>query len=234
MPVDASGIPIFWFGNTTFAQMQDGTLIDQVITYADGMPILEILGLVFGLLAVWFLIKENIYTWPSGISYVIISFVIFWQQRLYGDFLLHIFFLVLNIYGWYFWIKGKPQDENDLPVTTLTAKQLLYTAVASAVGVVAFGYFLWSLPIIIEGLPEASLPFWDATTSVLSVTGMWLTAKKKIENWYYWLIVDILATGIYAYKGVYFYAVLYFIYIGMAIAGYLSWKRSMKLTTAST
>ena len=76
---------------------------------------------------------------------------------------------------------------------------------------------------------DASLPYWDSTTSVLSITAMWLTAKKKIENWVIWLVVDLLATGIYYYKGLYFYCILYLVYIGMAVAGYLSWRKSMNL-----
>ena len=151
----------------------------EIISYASQIDLLEFLGLIFGLVCVWLLIKQNILTWPAGIIYVLISLVVFWEIRLYGDFILHIFFLVLNIYGWYYWLNGKKKNEEDVPVTNLSA----------------------------------ALPYWDSTTSILSVTGMWLTTRKKIENWYYWLAVDILATGIYVYKGIYFYSALYFVYI---------------------
>lgn len=198
----------------------------EVISYASQIDILELLGLVFGLLAVWYLIKQSIYTWPAGIAYVLISFVIFWRIQLYGDFILHIFFLVLNIYGWYYWLFGKKKDEEELPVTTLSIKHNVLIALISIVGVWGFGLFLENLDFFFEGLEPAALPYWDATTSILSVTGMWLTTRKKIENWYYWLLVDILATGIYVYKGIYFYALLYGIYIILAIIGYLEWKKS--------
>ena len=82
-------------------------------------------------------------------------------------------------------------------------------------------------------MADASLPYWDSATSVLSVTGMWLTTKKKIENWYYWLIVDILATGIYMYKELYFYGILYFVYIFLAVAGYMAWKNSLENNTVT-
>ncbi len=199
----------------------------EILAYAAHIDTLELAGLVFGLLAVWFLIKQNILTWPSGIIYVLISFVIFWRIRLYGDFILHIFFLVLNIYGWYYWLWGRKEGEKELPVTTLRLQQNMLVALATGLGVVVFGYFLQNLPQFFTGLEPAALPYWDATTSVLSVTGMWLTTRKKIENWYYWLMVDVLATGIYIYKGIYFYAFLYGVYILMAFSGLLAWRKTM-------
>ena len=89
--------------------MQD--IISSITDYLISINFLEAAGLVFGLLAVWFLIKENIWTWPSGIAYVVISFVIFWEAKLYADFALHFVFLALNIYGWYYWIKGRKQAD---------------------------------------------------------------------------------------------------------------------------
>jgi nicotinamide mononucleotide transporter len=200
----------------------------QVIDYAVNMDHLELAGLIFGLLAVWYLIKQSILTWPAGIIYVFISFVIFWRIQLYGDFILHIFFLVLNIYGWYYWLWGVKEGEEEVKVTVNSLKNNLLIAFATLSGVVVFGYFLQNLPSVIDGLQPAALPYWDATTSILSVTGMWLTTRKKIENWYYWIIVDVLATGIYMYKGIYFYSVLYGVYIIMAIYGYLEWRKTMR------
>jgi nicotinamide mononucleotide transporter len=85
---------------------------------------------------------------------------------------------------------------------------------------------------LLAAFTDASVPYWDSTTSILSIAAMWLTAKKKIENWIIWLIIDILATGIYYYKGLYFYCILYLVYIGMAVAGYLSWRKSQQLSMA--
>jgi len=203
-------------------------MFKEIIDYAAHIDPLEFAGLVFGLLAVWYLIKQSILTWPSGIIYVLISFVIFWRIRLYGDFILHIFFLVLNIYGWYYWLWGRKADEEELPVTRLSLRNNILIAFATIAGVWVFGFFLQSLPKFYHDLPPAALPYWDATTSILSVTGMWLTTRKKIENWYYWLIVDILATGIYIYKGIYFYSLLYGVYIIMAFSGLMAWRKTMQ------
>lgn len=184
------------------------------------MTLLEAAGLVFGLLSVLFLIRQSIWTWPTGIIYVLISFYIFFTARLYADLVLHVFFLWMNIYGWWYWLSGGTRDDDELPVTKESKKTMAGLVAATVVGIAVCGYLLSSFT-------DASLPYWDSTTTVTSLAAMWLTARKKIESWHLWFIVDILATGIYYYKNLYFYAFLYLVYIGLAIAGYLSWRRAM-------
>jgi len=205
-------------------------VFQNIIEYAQSMMIMEILGLVFGLLCVYYLIKESILTFVFGIAYVIVSFFVFWEIQFYGDFILHIFFLILNIYGWYFWVFGKKKDESEVPVSTLKGREAILYVFISLIGVFIFGFFLENIDQLFPGIPSSSLPYWDAATSVFSMTGMWLTAKKKLENWHYWLFVDILATILYFYKGIYFYSFLYLLYIGMAVSGYLAWKKTLHKT----
>ncbi|OEK05857.1 hypothetical protein BFP71_06990 [Roseivirga misakiensis] len=211
--------------------MQFNEIWDQIVSTALSMDLWGIAGFLFGLLAVYFLIKESIWTWPFGILYVLVSFVVFWQARLYGDFLLHIFFLVLNIYGWVYWSRPKDTTKKEVIITHSSTQQMLIMFVLTIVGVFVFGKLLLAIPSQFEGVEPPALPYWDSTTSILSVTGMWLTARKKIDNWYYWFVVNVLATGIYFYKELYFYSLLYFIYIGMAIAGYRAWKKTMTLNS---
>lgn len=203
--------------------------ISESIVYLRSMNWMEATGLVFGLLAVYYLIKEDILTWPTGIIYILISLIIFWQEQLYGDLLLHIFFLALNIYGWYFWVYGHNAEHEKPRISWLSTNMNVLYASISLVGILIFGYFLSSIHFIFTNLLPASVPYWDAATTSLSVVAMWLTARKKIENWIYWLIIDVLAVGIYTYKELYFYAILYFVYIGLAVIGFKSWiKLSQK------
>ena len=202
-----------------------GNAFEDIIQYLTGIDLLEASGLVFGLLAVYFLIKESIMTWPAGIAYVLVSFVIFGREKLYADFGLHVVFLVLNIYGWWFWKHGDKPGKNEVPITKTTQGLVTRLWIGSVAGIVVMGFLL-------SNYTDAALPYWDSSTTVLSLTGMWLTARKKIENWHFWFLVDVLATGIYFYKGIYFYATLYLVYIGMAVVGYVTWKRAMKLQTA--
>jgi len=202
---------------------------EELLNQIQSQDLLSIAGLVSGLLCVYFLIKQNIITWIWGILYVLISFVIFWRYQLYGDFLLHIIFLVLNIYGWYSWARGENRTESDLKVTHLTASANIGLLLISILGIWFFAQLLIVGPTWFDDMAPASLPYWDSTTSVLSVTAIWMSTRKYIENWYYWFVIDILATGIYWYKGIYFYSLLYFIYIFFAIAGFLAWNKSRQL-----
>ena len=193
----------------------------EISEYLFSMPLSEGLGLLFGILAVVYLIRESIWTWPWGIAYTIISLWVFWEQRLYGDLLLHILYLILNIYGWYHWLYGAGKNEKELPITHIPMKNLILVLGLSGIGIFFFGFAL-------QTYTDASVPYWDSTTSILSVAAMWMTTQKRIENWILWFIVDVIATGIYLYKSMYFYALLYFLYIGMAVAGYIEWKKIQK------
>ncbi len=210
----------------SLALMDVWDLLHEAVSYASGIKVMEFAGLVFGLLCVWLLIKQNILTWPTGIIYVFISLVIFIKAKLYADFILHIFFLVLNVYGWYYWVTAANRSKAQVPVTPTKGLQMAGLIILSAVGVYVSG------KLLVE-FTDASLPYWDSTTSILSISAMWLTAKKKLENWLIWLVVDVLATGIYYYKGLYFYSILYLVYTGMAVAGYISWRRSMSHSTST-
>jgi nicotinamide mononucleotide transporter len=205
--------------------MQFNDIWSEITNYITQINGWELTGLITGILAVVFLIRQDILTWPFGIAYVLVSFVVFWEARLYGDFILHVIFLILNIYGWVHWVRGAEKAE--LPVTRLKPYQAIRTLALTGILIFLFAKSLLYIPNLFEGVDPPSLPYWDSTTSMLSVTGIWLQARKKIDNWYYWLVVDVLATGIYFYKELYFYGVLYMLYIGMAIAGYVAWKKTL-------
>ena len=113
-------------------------MINELITYVSGIDALELIGLISGLLCVIFLIRESIYTWPFGILYVLVSFVIFWEANLYGDFLLHVFYLLLNLYGWYYWLTGKKGESDSVKITTLGLQGKLKFVLLSAAGVAVF------------------------------------------------------------------------------------------------
>lgn len=189
--------------------------------YLYSINLVEAVGLVLGIACVWLLIKENIWTWPLAILYVLISLAIYWKSRLYADFGLHILYLGFNSYGWYSWAKGEKSNGKEVPlrISHTGMKQSAFLLIISFLGIIFLGTML-------DRYTDADLAYWDSVTTVLSLTGMWLTARKRIDNWYYWLVVDILATGIYYYKELYFFSLLYLIYVGMAVAGYLSWKKS--------
>ena len=196
-------------------------MLEQIFMELATMRWLEAIGLVSGLLCVWLLIRQNIWTWPIGLLYALVSVVVFYRARLYADLALHVFYVAMNAYGWYYWMRGdRPADEQDLPVTHIETRTATWLGVIVVLGTLITAQLL-------SRYTDADLPYWDSTTTTFSFAAMWMTARKQIESWYVWLFVDVLATGIYLFKGLEFYALLYCVYIGMAFAGWWAWRQSM-------
>ena len=185
------------------------------------MDYLEFTGLASGLLCVWLLIRENIWTFPIGLIYAVVSVAVFVEQRLYADVLLSGYYVLMNAYGWYHWRYGQRRKRDvELPVSRTPLLTLGWLSALVVLGVVAMGWFF-------DTRTDADLPYWDSMTTVMSFAAMWLTTRKYIESWIVWLVVDIIATGIYLIKGIELYALLYAIYLGMAVMGWRAWQRSM-------
>ncbi len=192
-----------------------------------GMDWLEFVGLVSGLLCVWLLIRENIWTFPIGLVYAFVSVAVFIEQRLYADVLLSGYYVGMNAYGWWYWLYGGSRSATDDLVPAYTARSTMFRLVAlSIVGIAAMGWFF-------DTQTDADLPYWDSATTILSFAAMWMTAHKLVENWIVWLVVDVIATGVYAIKGIELYALLYAIYLGMAVMGWRAWRHTMTSTESS-
>jgi len=191
------------------------------------MPWLELTGLISGLLCVWLLIRQNIWTFPIGLLYSVVSVLVFSQERLYADVLLNAYYVLMNGYGWYYWLYGGGQrTPGTLPVTFTPPRIRWALIVLVAAATLAMGWFL-------DTRTNADLPYWDSATTTMSFAAMWMTARKYIDNWVVWLVVDVIATGMYTYKGIDFYAVLYGVYLIMAVMGWRAWKRAMSPASSS-
>ena len=186
----------------------------------------ELIGAASGLLCVWLIIRENIWNWPVGLAYALVSLLVFYKARLYSDLVLHVFYVFMNGYGWYYWLRGAGArgSEGRLVVARLSMRSASLLGVATLIGIIAMGW-------LFDYYTDADLAYWDSTTTVMSFAAMWMAAHKYIENWFVWLVVDVLATGIYIFKGIWPYAVLYGLYIPMAVWGWMAWSRSMSLST---
>jgi len=191
------------------------------------MDWLEFTGLVSGLACVWLLIRQNIWTFPIGLVYAVVSVVVFFEARLYADVLLSGYYLVMNAYGWYFWAYGGVRTVDDeLPVRHTPWRAALWLAALTALAVAAMGYFL-------DTRTDAELAYWDSATTCMSFAGMWLTARKYLESWLVWLAVDLIATAIYLLKDIELYALLYGIYLIMAVQGWRAWQSSRQALLSS-
>lgn len=181
----------------------------------------EPLGTILGFVIVICLIRQNLWAWPLGVAYVVVSVSVLWEARLYANLALHVLgFLPLNLYGWYYWLFGSHADQTALPVTTTRRPTLLLLLGLGAAATLALGaaFAAWT---------DAAYPYWDNGLFVGSLIAMWLTARKKIENWLVWFAVDVVSVGVYWLQGLPLYAGLYFVYLAMAVAGWREWQRSM-------
>jgi nicotinamide mononucleotide transporter len=185
------------------------------------MSWLELAGLASGLVCVWLLIRQNVWTFPIGLVYAVVSVFVFLEARLYADVLLSAYYVLMNAYGWYFWLFGGVRTaEDQLPVSRIPWRSGLMLAGATALAIGGMGWFF-------DTRTNADFPYWDSATTCMSFAAMWMTARKYIENWWVWLAVDVIATAIYYVKGIHFYAILYGVYLGMAIMGWRAWQLTM-------
>lgn len=177
----------------------------------------EVIGAVFGLLSVYLTMRERIWCWPTGIISVIAYAVLFYEIKLYADMLLQIFFLVTSFQGWYMWLHGGA-NRSELPITQLSRVQVAMLGLSLVACTIVIGF-------IFDTYTDAHIPFWDAAASSMSVVAQVLLMRKKFENWYLWIAVDVLSIGIYVYKEVYLTAGLYVVFLALAIGGLLAWRR---------
>jgi nicotinamide mononucleotide transporter len=192
--------------------------------YTSSTP-LEITATMTGLLCVWLTAREQIWAWPTGLVNVGCFFYMFWEVKLYADMTLQVFFFVLSIYGWYVWLsrRGNAKVRPTRRIRRSTGLLLVVLLVA-VTGM--WGYLLATYT-------DASIPYLDAFVATLSLVAQYLLSSKILENWLCWIVVDMLSVGMYAYKELYALAFLYLIFLAIATAGYLSWRRAFRLQHAA-
>jgi len=208
-------------------------IISDILTYVLAMDLFEVAGLISGLLCVWLLIRESIWNWPIGLCYALVSLVVFLESRLYSEFILHIYYVAMNAYGWYYWSRGGGRAGAD----GIESKSVLVTHISNTTAALLSLMVLVGIPVLAELMQyftDADMAYADASITIFSFAAMWMTARKMIENWFVWLLVDVLATALYVIKGIELYAVLYCVYIAMAIAGWLAWRKTLLTQTQFT
>jgi nicotinamide mononucleotide transporter len=176
---------------------------------------LEMAAAGITLLAIWLTVKESKWCFPLGIISCILYAFLFYDPgiRLYADTFLQVFFIVLLVYGWIHWGDKK----TELPVTKLNARQWLIILSGIAAGTAGIGYFL-------KNYTPAAMPYADACSASMSIAAQWMVARKKIDNWPVWIVTNILYVYMYVYKDLYLTAVIYFLLLILAVAGWKKWR----------
>jgi len=176
----------------------------------------EIFGAIFGFLSVYFTIRQNIWCWYFGLLQVTLYCFVFYTSKLYSDMILHVIYIFLQFYGWYNWKYGG-SNKSTLRVTLLT--HTMFWIGLTVLVTALLGY-------VMQTKTDASFPYEDAFITVASLVAQYLMIKKILQSWLFWIIVDVVAIVIYAYKDLYFTTVLYVLFLIMAVMGYLEWKKA--------
>ena len=179
---------------------------------------LEIIAVVFGILSVWFSKKNNILVYPTGmISTSIFTYLLF-KWSLLGDMMINAYYFVMSVYGWYIWTRKvnnivTPISKVSLP-EKITSLIIFFFSLSFVYGI--YNYFdKWG----------SYTSYIDNFTTAIFFVAMWLMANRKIENWIFWIIGNIISIPLYFYKGLTFTSIQYIIFTVIAISGYYTWKK---------
>lgn len=188
----------------------------------------EIIAALFGVLSVIYARQNNIWVYPTGIISVVLYAVICFQYGLYADAGLNIYYFIMSVYGWYNWVQKNDQQQYEYPISWCNRKERL---VACALFIV-----LWAVIYVsLVKFTPSTVPVLDSFVSATACSGMWLMAKRKIENWIAWIISDSVAIPLFFYKHLLVTSLQFLIFLLLAWMGYVSWKKKRKkeLTTIS-
>ena len=200
-------------------------IFDYLLQQYQGYPtlfiVLEVIAVIFGFLSVWYSKQENILVYPTGIVSTVIFVYLLWQWGLIGDMLINIYYSTMSIYGWYVWTR-KVDAVHYIPITRTTKKENLWSIV------IFLGTALFTF-VVYQYFDKWNdwTAYVDTFTTGIFFLGMWLMAKKKLENWIYWIIGDIISVPLYLYKGLALTSLQYLLFTIIAFYGYRTWKRSL-------
>ena len=190
---------------------------------------LELTGVISGLLCVWLLIKEHVLTFPIGMLYASVTVIVVARALLYADVVLNLYYVVMNAYGWYYWVYGGKQlraSRGELLPQRLAPSTLIRLLGITLIGSVVMGFYF-------ARYTQAEMAYVDSLTTVASFVAMWMSARKLLSSWVAWFVIDVMQIGLYIVKGMnansglFLYAGLYGVYLLMAIYGWLQWRQRM-------
>lgn len=207
--------------------------IDYIVLEIAGYPLslIELLGTLSGLVSVWLATRAHVLTWPTGIVNEAFFFLLFFQVQLYSDMFLQVFFFVVSVYGWLNWRKKAGSERRGISMLN-TDWRLIYLGIL-VVGTVVLGFVMGRIHL---WLPQwfaepAAYPYADAFTTMASVLATFLLARKCLESWWLWILVDVVAVVLYFLKGINFVAVEYLIFLGLATYGLMNWRKGLRHET---
>ncbi|MFY0630202.1 MAG: nicotinamide mononucleotide transporter [Flavobacteriaceae bacterium] len=199
----------------------------QYADYSSVDIFLEITAVIFGFLSVWFSKQNKIWVFPTGMISTAIFVYLLLKWELLGDMMINGYYFIMSIYGWYIWTR-KVDDSHVTPISKTTKKEhkistAIFIATLIFVYVVYKSFDKWT----------SWVAYADTITTAVFFVGMWLMAKRKIENWLFWIVGNIISVPLYFYKGFTFTSFQYLGFTFIAIFGYLAWKKTLDKKTST-
>lgn len=194
-------------------------VIQTFLQELKSVPLLEWIGVSFGIAEVLLAKANKIALYPCGIISVIVSTYIFFHSGLYAESVLNMYYLVMSIYGWWWWVRRK--EHASPPITRANKMDWLKTA-----GIVIVAFII--LYFVLTRFTDSTVPFFDSWVSATAWAGMWLLAKRKIENWILLNISNAFAIPLLFYKSLPLYAMLTLFLFIVAVFGYIEWNKMLK------
>ena len=196
-------------------------LFEQYSSYEALDVVMEITAVLFGFASVWYSKQNNILVFPTGLISTSIFVYLLFKWQLLGDMMINVYYFIMSLYGWYIWTR-KVDSKNVTPISVVTKKEQIIGSII----------FVSTLVLVYEVYQFFKMwtnwvAYVDTLTTALFFVGMWLMAKRKIENWYFWIIADIISVPLYLYKGLVFTSIQYFGFAILAIYGFLAWKKNL-------
>ncbi|MGZ5135093.1 MAG: nicotinamide riboside transporter PnuC [Flavitalea sp.] len=196
-------------------------IFEQFVSGIHSTTWLEFIAVIFGIASVVFSRMENILVYPTGlVNTILYTYFCFSWWGLYAEGSLNFYYTVMSIYGWVLWTR---QDK-------ATSKKLQVTSSSSREWIVAIIFFLacWAiLYFVLKKYTDSNVPWGDSFASASAYTGMWLMARKKLENWIWWILTNLASIPLYFYKGAVFISVQYLVFLILAILGFITWRKKI-------
>jgi nicotinamide mononucleotide transporter len=196
-------------------------LFSQYKDYPNYLIVLELIAVGFGIISVLFAKKNNILVYPTGLVSTIIFVYILLEFKLYGDLIINIYYSIMSILGWYLWSRTK-NGTVEFPISMMTKKDFFISLLIFVITLL-FVVFVY---VFFDKFTDWTA-YVDALTTGLFFVGMWLMAKRKVENWILWIVADVISIPLYFHKGLTFSSLQFSIFTILAILGYLEWKKRL-------
>lgn len=182
---------------------------------------LEIIAVIFGFLSVWFSKENKIWVFPTGMISTSIFVYLLLKWGLLGDMMINAYYFAMSIYGWYIWTR-KIDETTVTPISRINSKEKK-NAIILCITTLVFVFIIYKT----FDKWTSWVAYVDTITTAIFFVGMWLMAKRKIENWIFWILGDIISVPLYLYKGLAFTSLQYLGFTFIAIFGYIAWKKSL-------